>query len=153
MTSSTMTAAKGAFRDRLERTGQQTGAPLRAFFLFLFFFAGERCVNKKKKLNNVCFFLHRHAISPSNFTFLFRLDPYAASSSFLFGVTRTHAGSSGAGPRGRSHLKERLPNEGENLFYRGTGGAGAIKTDCIYITHALIKDVIDINKETSARPI
>lgn len=29
---------------------------------------------------------------------------------------------------------------------------GAIKTDCIYITHALIKDVIDINKETLCAP-
>ncbi len=76
------------------------------------------------------------------------MDPYAAS--FLLSHTHTH--THGAGPQGWSHLKEWLPNEGENLFYRGTGGAGAIKTDCIYITHALIKDVIDINKETQRAP-
>lgn len=80
------------------------------------------------------------------------MDPYAPSFHNRT-LTHTHTGSSRAGPGGRRHLKEWLPNEGENLFYRGTGGTGAIKTDCIYITHALIKDVIDINKETSLRPI
>lgn len=34
-------------------------------------------------------------------------------------------------------------------FTEGTGGAGAIKTDCIYITHALIKDVSDMDEEGS----
>lgn len=70
----------------------------------------------------------------------------------FFPQAHTQLGSSGAGPQGWRDLKEWLPNEGENLFYFGTGGRAAINTDCIYITHALIKDVIDINTETWVRP-
>ena len=98
-------------------------------------------------------------VPPCNFLLQFYISfPFGSIRrlpSFLFFTWRqahNMPARPGAGPRGRSHLKERLPNEGENLFYRGTGGAGAIKTDCIYITHALIKDVIDINKENLSAP-
>lgn len=85
-----------------------------------------------------------------SFFFFFFFYFFAITDSYSEAHTQPRPG---AGPGGPRHLKEWLPNEGENLFYCGTGGAGAIKTDCIYITHALIKDVIDINKETSAQPI
>lgn len=89
-----------------------------------------------------CLLLNMNAKTPPFFSF----SDHAQTHTRM----HTHTGLSRAGPWGQSHLKEWLPNEGENLFY---GGAAAVKADCIDITHAPIKDVIDINKETSACPI
>lgn len=87
MTSSTMTAAKGAFRDRLERTGQQTGAPLRAFFLFLFFLPVKGVSIRKEVEQCVLFFA-----PPRNFPLQFYISfPFGSIRRLLFFFIWRHA--------------------------------------------------------------
>lgn len=68
-----------------------------------------------------------------SYFFIVRISTFSAShNKHVHSLSR-------AGPEGQRHLKEWLLNEGENLFYCGTGGSGAVLTDCIYTTRALIK--------------